>query len=137
MSYFVVYISVLFCSANIGEMYNRGLLLHFKWIWNNHLYINSTNIFDFKSQSVWWKTNFTDPNFLLRTDSFKLLLSHSVFYFVVLWIILYKCFLHIYYSQSYCFSLSSVLSELRMSAFLNKTPCVPLLPVRTAETFLS
>ena len=53
--------------------------------------------------------------FLLCIDSFELLLSHTFVYFVVLWIILYKCFLHIY-----------VLSELRMSAFPNKTPCISL-----------
>ena len=50
---------------------------------------------------------------------------------------IYKCFLHIYYSQSDSFSLSSVLSELRMPAFPNKTTCVSILPVRTTETFLS
>ena len=59
----------------------------------NNLYINCTNIFDFWSQSVWWKTNSTDPNFLLLIDSFKL--SNRFVSFVVLLLLCNIGFLHI------------------------------------------
>ena len=61
-----------------------------------YLYINRLRIFDFGSRSVWWKTNSTAPIFLVSRGFSKVLLSHSFVCLVVLWIILYECFLHIW-----------------------------------------
>ena len=61
-----------------------------------HPYINRLRIFDFGSQSVWWKTNSTAPTFFSSTASSKVLLSHSFVCLDVLWIILYECFFHIW-----------------------------------------